>query len=230
VISFVIPAYNEARYLGATLASIHAAARALAMDYEVVVADDASTDATAEVAAQGGARVVRVDRRQIAAARNAGAAAANGDRLVFVDGDTRVDETVLRAAMAALDHGAVGGGAGVRLDAAPAWAHVFTRLLMASFRRLRLAAGCFVFCTREAFDAVGGFDETYFGAEELVISRALAKRGRFVVLREAVTTSARKLHNRSAWDVLKITAGLAMRGRGGVRQRRGMEFWYEDRR
>ena len=46
MISFVVPAYNEERYLGATLASIHAAALAVAEPYEIVVADDASTDAT----------------------------------------------------------------------------------------------------------------------------------------------------------------------------------------
>jgi glycosyltransferase involved in cell wall biosynthesis len=230
VLSFIIPAYNEARYLGATLDAIHAAAQPLGIRYEIVVADDASTDATPAVAERGGARVIRTENRQIAATRNAGARAATGDRLIFVDGDTRIGEDVLRAAMAALDAGAVGGGATVRLDAAPLWARVFTAALMASFRMLRLAAGCFIFCTREAFDAAGGFDETYFGAEELVISRALGKQGRFVVLREAVTTSARKLHNRSAWDVFMITARVVMRGRRGVRQRRGMEFWYDDRR
>ena len=47
VISFVVPAYNEEKYLPATLASIHAAASALGLSYEIVVANDASTDATA---------------------------------------------------------------------------------------------------------------------------------------------------------------------------------------
>jgi glycosyltransferase involved in cell wall biosynthesis len=230
LISFVVPAFNEARYLGDTLAAIHGAASELALDYEIVVADDASTDATGAVAAGGGAKVVRVDKRQIAATRNAGAAAAGGERLVFVDADTRIDAAVLRAAMDALDAGAVGGGAGVRLDAAPRWAHAFTRVLLTTFRWLGLAAGCFVFCTRRAFDAAGGFDESYFGAEEIVISRALARQGRFVVLRESVLTSGRKLEGRSAWQVFRITAGIIARGRRGVRRREGMEFWYGERR
>jgi hypothetical protein len=38
-----------------------------------------------------------------------------------------------------------------------------------------LAGGCFLFCTRAAFDAVGGFDETLFAAEEGVMSRRLAR-------------------------------------------------------
>ncbi|MGZ5106695.1 MAG: glycosyltransferase family 2 protein, partial [Usitatibacter sp.] len=172
MISFVVPAYNEERYLGATLDAIHAAAKSVGEPYEIVVADDASTDGTAGIAEAGGARVVRVENRQISKTRNSGAKAAAGDVFVFVDADTRIDSAVLRAALAALRAGAIGGGAGVRLDHAPRWAHFFTTVLLTVFRWMRLAAGCFVFCTRGAFEAVGGFDEAYFGAEELVISRA----------------------------------------------------------
>src|SRR5258708_8702482 len=75
VISFVVPAYNEEKYLAATLAAIHEAARSAGEPYEVVVANDASTDATAAIAEAGGARVVSVEKRQIAATRNAGARA-----------------------------------------------------------------------------------------------------------------------------------------------------------
>ena len=52
MLSFVIPAYNEELYLPPTLDAIHSAARALAIDYEIVVADDGSTDATAALARQ----------------------------------------------------------------------------------------------------------------------------------------------------------------------------------
>ena len=69
MISFVVPAYNEERYLGATLAAIHAAAREAGEPYEIVVANDASSDATAAIAEAGGARVVSVEKRQIAATR-----------------------------------------------------------------------------------------------------------------------------------------------------------------
>src|SRR3954447_22566576 len=84
MVSFVIPAYNEEALLPRTLAALTAAARALAESFEIVVGDDASTDRTAQVAREHGARVVRVERRQIAAARNAGARAAAGELLVFI--------------------------------------------------------------------------------------------------------------------------------------------------
>jgi glycosyltransferase involved in cell wall biosynthesis len=56
VISFVVPAYNEEKYLAPTLAAIHAAARAVGEPYEIVVANDGSTDNTAQLAETGGAR------------------------------------------------------------------------------------------------------------------------------------------------------------------------------
>jgi glycosyltransferase involved in cell wall biosynthesis len=231
MISFVVPAYDEERLLGATLRAIHATARACGEAYEVIVADDASSDRTAEVAAAHGARVVSVAHRQIAATRNSGARASHGDRLIFVDADTIVDEAVVRAALAALEFGAVGGGAAVRMDGVlPLYARIVTPLLVLVFRFTGLACGCFVFCTRDAFEAAGGFDETMFGAEELTFSRALQRQGRFVVLREAVTTSGRKVRTHSGWEILRILGRLAIRGPSSVRRRSGMDLWYGKRR
>ena len=76
MISFIVPAYNEELELSPTLAAIQAATSGLSQPFESIVVDDASTDATPEIAEQAGARVVSIHRRQIAAARNAGASAA----------------------------------------------------------------------------------------------------------------------------------------------------------
>ena len=231
MISFVIPAYNEQRLLGNTLGAIHAAARALDEPYEVVVADDASTDQTAAVAEQSGARVVRVNHRQIAATRNAGARAAQGDFLIFVDADTLVNEPVVRGALEALRGGAAGGGSAVRFDnPVPLYARVLLPVAVRLYRAARLASGCFLFCSRRAFEAAGGFDERLFGAEELAMSRALKRQGRFVVLRAAVTTSGRKLRTYSGWELLRVMARLGLGGWGSVRDRTRMGLWYGDRR
>ena len=76
MISFIVPAYNEELELTSTLEAIRAATSGAALPWEIIVVDDASTDATPEIAEQAGARVVSIHRRQIAAARNAGARAA----------------------------------------------------------------------------------------------------------------------------------------------------------
>lgn len=109
LLSFIVPAHNEEQLLGRTLAAIHAAARASGELYEIVVADDASTDTTAAIARAHGAAVVSVCHRQIAATRNAGARIARGDLFFFIDADTVVTPAAVRAAMRAVRGGAVGG-------------------------------------------------------------------------------------------------------------------------
>jgi glycosyltransferase involved in cell wall biosynthesis len=231
MISFIVPAYNEERLLGATLDALHAAGRALAELYELVVVDDASTDRTALIAQRHGALVVSVAHRQIAATRNSGAREAKGELFIFVDADTIVNEAVVRSAVEALRGGAVGGGAAIEFDGAvPLYARLLMPLLVRLFRAARLAAGCFLFCTRSAFIAVGGFDEAFYGAEELAMSRALKRRGKFVVLRQAVTTSGRKLRTHSGREVLMVMGRLALRGPKAVKRRQGMELWYSERR
>lgn len=231
MISFVVPAYNEERCLKASLDSIHAAAKALALEYEIVVADDASTDATPAIAQQNGARVVRVENRQISRTRNDGARAASGERLFFVDADTQVTVEVIRAALAALDAGAVGGGATpVFEDPAPRWAHVSIGFVVGGMRLMNMAAGCFIYCRRDAFEAVGGFDPKIFAGEEIWLSVALRKQGRFVMLREKVVTSARKLTGRTPWQTLWLGLKLLVRGPTGIRRREHADFWYDGKR
>lgn len=231
MISFVIPAHDEELLLGGTLDAIDAAARPLAVPFEVIVVDDASTDRTGAIAREHGARVVRVAHRQIAATRNAGARAAAGAMLVFVDADTLVTAAAVRGALVALQDGAAGGGSAFRFDGGvPLYARVMLAVAVPLYRVAGLASGCFLFCTRSAFDAVGGFDETLFGAEEAAMSRALGRHGRFVVLREAVTTSGRKLRAHSAREILGTMLRLALRGGASVRRREGLEIWYGPRR
>ena len=231
MISFIIPAYNEALLLGATLDAVQVAARACGEEYEVIVVDDASTDETALIAARHGARVVSVAHRQIAATRNSGARAARGELLIFVDADTIVNAAVVRAAVDAMRRGAVGGGAAVAFEGkVPLYGRLLLPLLVRLFRATRWAAGCFVFCTRAAFVAVGGFDEAFYCAEELVLSRALKRQGRFVILRDAVTTSGRKLRTHSVREILPMLGRFALGGSRVLKQRHGKELWYAERR
>ena len=197
----------------------------------MIVADDGSTDATASIAREHGARVVTVAARQIAAARNAGARASTGGSLIFIDADTLVSAAVLRAAVDAMAAGVAGGGAIVHIDGRiPLYLRPATMIFPWLLSALRLAAGCFIFCTRPAFDAVGGFDETLYATEEIALSRALKRHGRFVILRVPVLTSGRKLRSHSAAEILGLF-GVALRsGRGALRTRRHLGLWYGTRR
>jgi glycosyltransferase involved in cell wall biosynthesis len=227
VISFIIPAHNEARLIGRTLEALHAAARARHDPYEIVVVDDDSTDNTASVAAAAGARVAHVKARQIAVVRNAGARAALGDVFVFVDADTIVTPAVLRAVVDALAGGAVGGGAPARFDGrVPLYGRAGLWTWLALQRIFRLASGCLLFSSRQAFEACGGFDRTRFIGEDVELSLRLHRQGRFVILRETVVTSGRMVRAYGALEALGLFVGMLRPGS----DRRRSGHWYRPRR
>lgn len=230
--SIVIPCFNEEALLPATLAAAREAMQAVASHRgEIVVTDNASTDATAEIARAAGARVVFEAHRQISRARNAGARAARGRFLVFVDGDTRISAALLRATLAALESGRVcGGGTSVTLDLELGRV---ARIAVASWnfmaRRVRLACGAYVFCRSDAFAAVGGFPEDVYATEEIWLSRALHVYGRsrgldFLILREPIVTSARKLEWYGARGMGR--AMLRLMRPSALRSREECALWY----
>lgn len=230
-VSFIVPAHNEERLIGATLDALAAAASTTGRPHEIIVVDDASTDATGAIARARNARVVRVDLRHIAAVRNAGAAAATGGYLIFVDADTIVNPPVIAAALGELDRGAVGGGAIVRWDGViPRWARVTAAVTLACMHVTRVAAGCFLFCTREAFLAAGGFEERVYASEELFLSAALKRQGEFVLLAESVTTSGRKFRTFSTRELLSMVRSLGWRPWRALGERDRLALWYGTRR
>ncbi len=231
-LSVVVPAHDEAEELPATLAALHTALAAAGADHEIVVVDNASTDATARVAAEGGARVVSEPYRQISRARNTGAAHATGAWLLFVDADTWPSAALLEAALAQLAAGACGGGARVAMAELPNRVYrLGLRLWDFASRRWQLAAGCFVFARRDGFDAIGGFDTRYFAGDEVIFSARLRDwgrvRGRAFVVIDAppVMTSTRKAEWFSPLQHL-ATMLMVVLCPPVMRSRRLMWFWY----
>lgn len=109
----MIPAYERADTVARAVTSVLAAADALAGErgVEVVVVDDGSTDGTVAVveglaAADARVRLVRCAHAGVAAARNAGLAAATGEVVVFLDADDEVEPAWLATHLGALDAGA----------------------------------------------------------------------------------------------------------------------------
>ena len=231
-LSFVVPAHNEEHELPETLRATLRAAQAVGELFELIVVDDASTDSTAAIARQFGAKVVRVSFRHIAAARNAGARIARGEILFFVDADTRITPGHVRAAIAALNAGCSGGSARVAMDGeAGLGARVFLHSFSAIYFGIaRLGAGAFLFTRRELFEAVGGFDEQYFAGEEVYFTLALKKLGPFRILREPIVTSARKLRMHSARSLLSQSFLIVVGGKRAVRSRAKLALWYDGKR
>lgn len=231
--SIIVPAYNEEPWLPATLDALHRAMAALPMRGELIVVDNNSTDATAAQAAQHGARVVFEGHNQISRARNAGARAALGRYLVFVDADTLIPPALLATVLENLESGrCCGGGVTVEFDTElTAAGRLGLALWNGLSGRLRLAAGCFVWCRREAFDAVGGFSEAVYASEEIWLSRRLRRWGRsrgqaFCIISDyAACSSGRKLEWFSTWQQLLLLL-LVILFPFFVRFKRLCGFWY----
>ncbi len=162
-----MPAYNAARHLDRCLASL---AASQTRDYELIVVDDGSTDATAAVAARHGARVVRLPRRGgPAAARNRGAAQARGAILVFLDSDVCArPDTLTRLAqrLGADDTTAAVFGSYDTTPADPGFVSQYKNLLhhyvhqTSRTEATTFWAGCGAM-RRAVFEQLGGFDERY---------------------------------------------------------------------
>ena len=213
MISFIVPAHNEELWLGQCLSSIAETMKGMSEKHEVIVVDDASTDATSQIAAQFDVRVIQVDYRKISAVRNAGVSASVGDLLFFVDADTKANAPAVKDALKALRSGAVGGGCVPDLDGpVPLWGHLLHRIAVLGGRIVRLVGGCFLFCTRDAFRSAGGFSEDLRAGEDIAFVRELKRIGEFVVLRPAVVTSARKLEIAGPWQVIRLLSTIAFRG------------------
>ena len=216
--SIIIPAYNEEALLGDTLSHLQDAMATVSLTGEIIVADNNSTDRTAEIAKNAGAIVVFEPVNQISRARNAGAKVANGRYLVFVDADTTVPPALLQKALGNLESGLYcGGGANIATDeGVPVLAKGVIGYWNLLSRTLRLAAGCFVYARRDDFEACGGFSEKYYATEEIWFSIALKRiagkhKRKFRIISEPkVLTSGRKLvwYSYGYQSILLLLVGL----------------------
>lgn len=239
-ISLVIPAFNEERLLGATLAQLNEVrpvfARA-AWESELIVCDNNSTDRTAEIARAGGATVVFEPVNQIARARNTGAAAATGDWLLFIDADSRPSRELLREVVERIQSGrCLAGGSVIRLEPGYPLANLVAGLWNCLSRWRRLLAGSFIFCEAAAFRQVGGFSHELFAGEELDLSQRLrelaAASGREIVIlhEHPLWTSARKVRLYSTGEHLRFILRAGLRPRRAIRNREVCHSWYDGRR
>jgi glycosyltransferase involved in cell wall biosynthesis len=239
-ISVVIPAFNEEKLIGATLRSIQAAGAAFAAlgwEMEIVVSDNNSTDATAELARAAGARVVFEPINQIARARNTGAAAAGGDWLVFVDADSRPARELFAEVAGQIQSGrCLAGGCTVRMDERHFLGDCGTGLWNLISRIKKWTAGSFIFCQTAAFLKIGGFNGELFASEEIDLSRRLKKLARkegkeLVILhRHPLLTSARKLSLYTRREYLRFFAKAIFHHRKTVKNRADCQPWYDGRR
>lgn len=239
-LSVVIPAFNEAARIERCLQSVAAALAANRADdvsSEVIVVDNNSTDATAELARRAGARVVFEPVNHIARARNAGARAASGDWFLFLDADTLLPAETLADALAEMRRdGVVGGGTTLRFDKLPIAGRLLVFLCNFVVRILKMTPGCFIFCRADAFRAVGGFDEKYFAGEDAEMGKALKRWGRKnkmalrILHRHPPLTSGRKFELYGTRKIFVLLARFVFTPRTSMTNKRHLDVFYDGKR
>jgi len=237
VFSIVLPAYNEERFLPRSLGSVNRAIDVLGHPAEIIVSDNMSTDRTAVVAREFGARVVQTDIKSISAVRNCGANAATGKYIVFMDSDNMMAPNFLVDVKRVLDDGRyVGGGVGqIRVDrwsigtvmtyAFPLWcAALFVRVSMGSF-----------YTRLDTYHAIGGFNESHLIKEDMDFGKRLKTWGKKHGLRykhlyrSYIRNSTRKCDEHGDYFVLtnpvKLVRGVVLHDKAVID-----EFWYKPNR
>lgn len=175
----IVAAYDESRHIGGLLKSLSVQTQP---PLEVIVADDGSRDRTASIAEAHGARVLRLEHRGPAAARNRGAEVAAGDVLVFLDGDMECAPQFIERLVEPIAAGRASGTFTREIYLANAdqrWARAYAALRFSPPDRLLPADfpdrfGAYRAIRSDAFESVGGFDDVGYG-EDMTIAEKLGE-------------------------------------------------------
>jgi len=239
-ISIIVPAFNEEKLIQASLRAMKEALVAfhqLGWGSEIIVCDNNSSDATAALAREAGAKVVFEPVNQIGRARNTGAAAATGDWLIFIDADSHPSPELFRDVADAITTGRyLAGGSTVQIDATDGVAMFITRAWNRLSRVATLMAGSFIFCERAAFNEVGGFDLQLYASEEIDLSKKLKKLARkrrkkvIILHRHPLVTSGRKVHLYSHREYLRFFVRNALSLGKNLKSAKHCFPWYDGRR
>jgi glycosyltransferase involved in cell wall biosynthesis len=183
--SVVIPTYNEAKYIDNALSALK---QQSFKDFEVIVKDGLSQDATIKKAKKFTKKVFSRKDSSAADARNQGAGYAQGDVLVFMDADTLLPPDTLAHFEQILNNEKVVGASCRKV---PISNSILDRILyefvnfstwVGSILRLGGAHGNLMLIRRDAFMAVGGFNPDIIVAEEQELIRRALRFGKYVFL------------------------------------------------
>ncbi|MBE6902572.1 MAG: glycosyltransferase [Ruminococcaceae bacterium] len=240
LISVIIPAHNEERYIGKCLKSIKIAAREISDEVEIIVVANRCTDRTADIARRYGVEVLENSDKCISSIRNAGVRASNGRVIVTIDADSVMHKTALAEIKELLRSGKyIGGGAipmfdRMSLSIAISGAYVALNLLPTMIKSGGFISATMFWFSRKAFDKIGGFDESLVSLEDADFARRLKALGerygkKYGTLKNGVVlTSSRKFDEFGDWYLIK-NHKLTKRIFTGKDRQAADEFYYDVR-
>jgi glycosyltransferase involved in cell wall biosynthesis len=209
LVTVVIPAHNEERYIGRCIASVRRAQQVYGGDVEILVVCNRCTDRTAETAWKYGAKVLYNEDRCIAAVRNAGIAAAKGKILLTIDADNRMTPGTIREVWLLLGSGQyIGGGAPMLFERESFPLFLNDLMCRAGFALTGLYCGIF-WAKTETFREIGGFADLR-AMEDAATAKRLKALGKqtgkaYTCLREnCLINSTRKFDEQGDWLYLRM--------------------------
>ncbi|MGD0353784.1 MAG: glycosyltransferase [Dehalococcoidia bacterium] len=221
MISVVIPALNEERFIAECLESLKN--QDYQGEYEIIVADNGSSDNTANIARSHGVKVILcLEKKSVSYARQVGAHAARGDIIAQADADTVYPRdwlTKIADHFASHPDAAALTGRFLYKDP-PSWAGFeyflrdwTNRLSAALFHRPLLVSGATFAFRKRAFLDVGGYSDTSFSADQLGISRRLSETGKVYYDRDFyVLTSSRSVRKPLAVCIMEAVVHIGRWG------------------
>lgn len=203
LVSVVIPAYNEEKYLPKTLEGVRGLEKGDFM-VEIIVVDGGSTDKTAEVSKNCGAKVVSGTHGTIGEARQIGVEAAKGEIVATTDADSDVPKNWLVKHIEALKREGVAGSFGpykvydknkkTLFSLLINNRYAFLRFIPDKLKILYTSGQNIVFWKKKAYDA-GGFDKNLKVMEDVDFMLRLAKAGKVVCLSDVIVMSSPRRAN-----------------------------------
>lgn len=201
-ISIIVPAYNEARYIGRCLASLQN--QDYRRPYEIIVADNNSTDKTGAIAKHFKVKVVKVIKPGPGPARNAGVETSRGQILAFIDADSIAPVNWLSyidLAFASQPNLVALVGT-FQFQPSTKILRFITQLALPAYNFLsKLLTGSFVLhganfaIKKSVFKAVGGFNPHFFSLEDFELASRVSQVGQIGYLPQLkVATSGRRFH------------------------------------
>ena len=210
LVSIIVPTLNEET----TIPELAASLGRLRGDFEVIVCDGGSADATVEMARQCGLRVIEAPRGR-GPQMNAGGRLAEGETLLFLHADTRLPENALEFVAGALaDENVCGGAFSLNFGGDTLGARLLTRLYPLLRMGGMLYGDSAIFARRSVFDRLGGYRE-YPIFEDCDLYRRMSRLGRFVRLNARATTSSRRFEGRfirtfALWSLMQVLYWLGV--------------------
>ena len=200
MISVIIPAHNEERYLGKTLEGLQHQNYGW---FEVIVVANGCTDRTREVAKGRCQRLIVLSERNLGVARNLGARMARGDILLFLDADTVLEPMALRVIAEQFNEAdAAGTIRGRPDDSRPAYRLIYALKNLVHRCSLHPGSSGVILCWRKAFMRVGGFDEGLEVRENSDLLKRLMLCGRYKYIGAVSATTSMRRYER--WGVGRV--------------------------